>query len=163
MHTIKLTPNLLFEYQRTSGKFIRMPNRIEKNRFGSENRTETFLPELECSSSKRYANCTEKEIVPREWCVCRAVQRCQSWSRQWRTAAGRPSVDRKERGRQRRGQSGPGQARRASDSASAHYLQHRPHTLAIHQLQHTTYSTDHTHLSYTPASAHYLQHRPHTP
>ena len=39
MHTIKITPNLLFEYQCTSGKFIRLPNRIE-----------TFLPELECSS-----------------------------------------------------------------------------------------------------------------
>jgi len=30
MHTIKITPNLLFEYQCTSGKFIRLPNRIEK-------------------------------------------------------------------------------------------------------------------------------------
>jgi len=40
MHTIKITPNLLFEYQCTSGKFMRLPNRIEKNRFGSENRTE---------------------------------------------------------------------------------------------------------------------------
>jgi len=30
MHTIKITPNLLFEYQCTSGKFIRWPNRIEK-------------------------------------------------------------------------------------------------------------------------------------
>jgi len=39
MHTIKITRNLLFEYQCTSGKFIRLPNRIE-----------TFLPELECSS-----------------------------------------------------------------------------------------------------------------
>jgi len=29
MHTIKITPNLLFEYQCTSGKFIRLPNRIE--------------------------------------------------------------------------------------------------------------------------------------
>jgi len=29
MHTIK-TPNLLFEYQCTSGKFIRLPNQIEK-------------------------------------------------------------------------------------------------------------------------------------
>jgi len=48
MHTIKITPNLLFEYQCTSGKFIRLPNR--KNRFGSENRIKTFLPELECSS-----------------------------------------------------------------------------------------------------------------
>ena len=38
MHTIIITPNLLFEYQSTSGKFIRLPNRIE-----------TFLPELECS------------------------------------------------------------------------------------------------------------------
>jgi len=30
MHTIKLTANLLFEYQCTSSKFIRLPNRIEK-------------------------------------------------------------------------------------------------------------------------------------
>ena len=30
MHTIKITPNLPFEYQCTSGKFIRLPNRIEK-------------------------------------------------------------------------------------------------------------------------------------
>jgi len=30
MHTIKITPNLLFEYQCTSGKFIRLPDRIEK-------------------------------------------------------------------------------------------------------------------------------------
>ena len=30
MHTIKITPNLLFEYQFTSGKFIKLPNRIEK-------------------------------------------------------------------------------------------------------------------------------------
>jgi len=29
MHTKKITPNLLFEYQCTSGKFIRLPNRIE--------------------------------------------------------------------------------------------------------------------------------------
>ena len=41
MHTIKITPNLLFEYQCTSGKFIRLPNRIE---------SKLFLPELECSS-----------------------------------------------------------------------------------------------------------------
>jgi len=50
MHIIKITPNLIFEYQCTSGKFIRLPNR--KNRFGSENRIETFLPELECSSKQ---------------------------------------------------------------------------------------------------------------
>ena len=50
MHSIKITPNLLFEYQCSSGKFIRLPNR--KNRFGSENRIETFLPELECSRSR---------------------------------------------------------------------------------------------------------------
>jgi len=41
MHTIKITPNLLFEYQCTGGKFIRLSNRIEKNRFGSENRIES--------------------------------------------------------------------------------------------------------------------------
>jgi len=42
MHTIKMTPNLLFEYQCTSGKFIRLPNRIE---------SKLFLPELECSTA----------------------------------------------------------------------------------------------------------------
>jgi len=30
MHTIKITPNIVFEYQCISGKFIRLPNRIEK-------------------------------------------------------------------------------------------------------------------------------------
>jgi len=30
MHTITITPNLLFEYQYTSSKFIRLPNRIKK-------------------------------------------------------------------------------------------------------------------------------------
>ena len=44
MHTIKITPNLLFEYQCTSGKFIRLPNRI--NRIGSENRIERFFAQL---------------------------------------------------------------------------------------------------------------------
>ena len=34
MHTIKITLNpLLFEYQCTSGKFIRLPNRIESKLF----------------------------------------------------------------------------------------------------------------------------------
>jgi len=32
MHTMKITPNLLFEYQCTSGKFIRLPNRIESKK-----------------------------------------------------------------------------------------------------------------------------------
>ena len=30
MHTIKITANLLFEYQCTNGKFISLANRIEK-------------------------------------------------------------------------------------------------------------------------------------
>jgi len=30
MHTTKITPNLLFQYQCTIGKFIRLLNRIEK-------------------------------------------------------------------------------------------------------------------------------------
>ena len=30
MHIVKITPNLKFEYQCTSGKFIRLPNRTEK-------------------------------------------------------------------------------------------------------------------------------------
>jgi len=41
MHTVKMSPNLLFEYQCTSGKLIRLPNRIE---------SKLFLPELECST-----------------------------------------------------------------------------------------------------------------
>ena len=33
MHTIKITPNILFEYQCAIGKFIRLPNRIESKLF----------------------------------------------------------------------------------------------------------------------------------
>ena len=33
MHTLKITPNLLFDYRCTSGKLIRLPNRIESNLF----------------------------------------------------------------------------------------------------------------------------------
>ena len=55
MHTRKITPNLLFEYQCTSGKFIRLPNRIESKKIDSVAkielyRIETFFPELECST-----------------------------------------------------------------------------------------------------------------
>ena len=57
MHTLKITPNLLFEYQCTSGTFIRLPNRIEskKNRFGSENRIESklFCPNRNALSGSR--------------------------------------------------------------------------------------------------------------
>jgi len=39
------SPSLLFEYQCRSGKFITLANRIrsKKNRYGSENRIETFF------------------------------------------------------------------------------------------------------------------------
>jgi len=43
INTIKITPNLLFEYHCTSGKFIRWPNRIE---------SKLFLPKLECCSKQ---------------------------------------------------------------------------------------------------------------
>ena len=43
MHTIKITPNLLFEYQCTSGKFIRLPNRIESKKIDSVARIESNL------------------------------------------------------------------------------------------------------------------------
>ena len=49
MHTIKITPNLLFEYQCTSGKFIRLPNRIEKIDSVARiepNRIETFFARI---------------------------------------------------------------------------------------------------------------------
>ena len=46
MLAIKITPNLLFEYQCTSGKFIRLPNRIEKICFGSENQIETIFARI---------------------------------------------------------------------------------------------------------------------
>jgi len=52
MHTIKIAPNLLFEYQCTSGKFIRLTNRIE---------SKLFLPELECSSADT-TSATKPEI-----------------------------------------------------------------------------------------------------
>ena len=47
MHIIKITPNLIVEYQCTSGKFIRLPNRIEKIDSAAKielNRMETFCP-----------------------------------------------------------------------------------------------------------------------
>ena len=40
MHTIKITLNLLFEYQCTSGKFIRLPNLIESKKIDSVARIE---------------------------------------------------------------------------------------------------------------------------
>jgi len=46
MHAIKITPNLLFKYQCTSGKFITLPNRIEKICFGSENQIETIFARI---------------------------------------------------------------------------------------------------------------------
>ena len=66
MHTIKITPNLLFEYQCTSGKFIRLPNPIESKKIDSvarieQNRIETFLPELECSTCRRWWRSTVVE------------------------------------------------------------------------------------------------------
>ena len=39
----KITPNLLFEYQCTSGKFIRLPNRIESKKIDSVARIESTL------------------------------------------------------------------------------------------------------------------------
>jgi len=44
MHTIKITPNLLFEYQCTSGKFIRLPNRIEKIDLVARIESKLFCP-----------------------------------------------------------------------------------------------------------------------
>ena len=52
MHTIKITPNLLLEYQYTSGKFIRLPNLIESKKIDSvarieSNRIDTFFARIE--------------------------------------------------------------------------------------------------------------------
>ena len=41
MHIIKITPNLQFEYQCTSGKFIRLPNQIESKKIYSVARIES--------------------------------------------------------------------------------------------------------------------------
>ena len=54
MHIIKITPNLIFEYQCTSGKFIRLPNRIEKIDSVAKIESKFFLPELECSTGWQY-------------------------------------------------------------------------------------------------------------
>ena len=61
MHTIKITPNLLFEYQCTSSKFIRLPKRIESKKSirQRESNRNFFLPELECSN--KYASYTKTE------------------------------------------------------------------------------------------------------
>jgi len=54
VHTIKITPNLpvLFGYQCTSGKFIRLPNRIEKIDSVARIESKLFFPELECSNTQ---------------------------------------------------------------------------------------------------------------
>ena len=44
-------PSLLFEYQCTSGKFIRLTNRIEKIDSVARIKLKLFLPELECSTT----------------------------------------------------------------------------------------------------------------
>ena len=41
MHNIKITPNLLFEYLCTSGKFITLPNRIKSKKIDSVARIES--------------------------------------------------------------------------------------------------------------------------
>jgi len=76
MHTIKITPNLLFGYQCTSGEFIRLPNRIE---------SKLFLPELECSTADcsmqgRLTTCdsTSRSVSRSSWlwrCCFRVVSR----------------------------------------------------------------------------------------
>jgi len=80
MHTIKITPNLglLYEYQckPTSGKFIRLSNRIE-----------TFLPELECSSSE--ANCHTWRSCIKWWDITSLGRECASCGILWR-AGDRP-------------------------------------------------------------------------
>ena len=45
MHAIKITPNLLFEYQCTSGEYMRFESN-RKNQFGSENRIKTFFARI---------------------------------------------------------------------------------------------------------------------
>jgi len=54
MYTIKITPNLLFEYQYKL-QIYHITESNKKNRFGSENRIQTFLPELECSTLQSLA------------------------------------------------------------------------------------------------------------
>ena len=81
----KITPNLLFEYQCTSGKYL-SDCRIEsnrKNRFGSENRFESnrnfFSPELECSTRKLiYCNVNIKILVCQIIGPWRAGQKSQN-------------------------------------------------------------------------------------
>ena len=53
MHIINITPNLLFEYQCTSGKFIRLPNQIEKIDLVGRIESKRFLPELECFTDRQ--------------------------------------------------------------------------------------------------------------
>jgi len=57
MHTIKITSNLLIEYLRKSGKFIRLPNRIESKKIDSvaridSNQIETFFARIGMLYSK---------------------------------------------------------------------------------------------------------------
>jgi len=66
MHTINITPNLLFEYQCTSSKFIRLPNRIEKIDSVPRIESKLFLLQLECCSHHECSSsklCTAAPVI----------------------------------------------------------------------------------------------------
>ena len=77
MHTIKITPNLLFEYQCTSGKFIRLPNRIESNRnFFCPNWNALVLQRLALATSR----CRYRRPSWSRFFACIPTCRMRPWS-----------------------------------------------------------------------------------
>jgi len=62
MHTIKITPNLLFVNKR---QIYQIAESNRKNRFGSVNRIESnfFWPELECSNSEDFTDDDVRKYV----------------------------------------------------------------------------------------------------
>ena len=127
MHTIKLTPNLLFEYQRTSGKFIRMQNRIEKI---------DSVAKIELKLFCRNWNALVASVMQTVWRK-RSCLESDVFARLCRDASHEVGSD--ERPQDDRVLTG----RNVGDNVAVKvdWDEHDGH---LTQLQHTTYSTDHT-------------------
>ena len=87
------SPSLLFEYQCRSGKFIRLGNRIEKNRFGSENQIESklFLPELNALLDSRLTHICARCSALSVW-VLYQLRQLRPLVRRWQCKVQEPQL-----------------------------------------------------------------------
>ena len=98
MHTTKITPYLLFEYQCTSGKFIRLPNRIKSKLFFGFCPNWNALPPTVRIDAVGAVSPTQirSSLVWQQWLLTKSLSPTQSASenRFWRPHAGSSRVSR---------------------------------------------------------------------